>query len=263
MFAYAVATIPLIRLLALTQIWYADDSSVVGEISELKKWMDNLLSVGPLFGYFPEPPKCSLIVRESHVTTAEKIFSGSEVKIILSNRYLGGVVGNEIGMSSFIESKVREWSRLVELLSVEQPQAAYVSLTKSLQSQWIFQQRVSPNCGNLFGILEQALSTQFIPSLFGQDRSPLERLLYSLPIRMGGLNIQNPTTTASHAYSSSSRSSAYILTESIKSHTLFRISDHESNIHLEQTAIRTERDKDTFTSTIDQFDEKFQRAIIR
>ena len=44
MFSYAVATIPLIRQLedsssSRTQLWFADDSSVVGEISTLRQWM--------------------------------------------------------------------------------------------------------------------------------------------------------------------------------------------------------------------------------
>ena len=51
--------------------------------------------------------------------------------------------------------------------------------------------------------LEQALSQKFIPSLFGHPCTPTERLLYSLPIRMGGLNIHNPVSTAAFVYSES------------------------------------------------------------
>ena len=186
--------------------------------------MDKLISVGPLFGYFPEPPKSSLIVKESSVSSAKELFDGSNVNVVLSNRYLGGVIGINL---SFVESKVHEWSHQVELLSsiaVEQPQAAFKALTKSLQCQWIFLQRVTPKCGGLF-----AFTFHPLPSLFGHECSSLERFLYSLPIRMGGLNIQNPTTTAPQAYSFS-RSSAYVLTESIKFHTPFHHVNHETNI---------------------------------
>ena len=100
MFAYAVATIPLIRKLEdplQTQIWFADDSSAIGEISTLRSWMDELLSVGPLFGYYPETSKSCLIVKEPFVSLAEEQFQGSGVKIVSSSRYLGGVIGDKSG----------------------------------------------------------------------------------------------------------------------------------------------------------------------
>ena len=36
-------------------------------------------------------------------------------------------------MTSFVETKVHEWSRWVDSITVEQPQTAYIALTKSLQ----------------------------------------------------------------------------------------------------------------------------------
>ena len=61
---------------------------------------------------------------------------------------------------------------------------SYISLTRSLQSEWIFSQRVTPNCGHLFGALEEALTKKFILSLVGHECNKQERLLYSLPIGM-------------------------------------------------------------------------------
>ena len=74
---------------------------------------------------------------------------------------------------------------------------------RSLQSEWLFLQRVTPNCGNLFNTIENVLSTLFIPFLLGHNCSPHERLLFSLPVRMSGLNLQNPVTTADFVYSAS------------------------------------------------------------
>ena len=54
-------------------------------------------------------------------------------------------------------------------LAVDQPQLTYDALTRSMQSEWILSQRVTPNCGNLFGVLEEALTKKFIPSLIGHE----------------------------------------------------------------------------------------------
>ena len=69
MFSYAVATIPQIKELddpsLWRQLWFADDSSVIGDISVLKTWLDKLLVIGPHFSYYPEPSKSTLIVKKS------------------------------------------------------------------------------------------------------------------------------------------------------------------------------------------------------
>jgi len=61
MFMYAVGTLPLIRSLHnpthWTQLWYADDASVDGFLSDLHDWFSLLCSCGRAFGYFPVPTK--------------------------------------------------------------------------------------------------------------------------------------------------------------------------------------------------------------
>ena len=92
-------------------------------------------------------------------------------KNVPTSRYLVGVIGNKSCWDSFVQSKVLQWSQYVELLSpiaVDQPQASYIALVKSPQSEWLFLQRVTPDCGNLS---KSALSTNFIPSLIGLECS--------------------------------------------------------------------------------------------
>ena len=154
-------------------------------------------------------------------------------------------------MLQFVESKVNDWSRYVELLSslaTDQPQAAYIGLTRSLQSEWLFLQRVTPNCGNLFNTIENVLSTLFIPSLLGHNCSPHERLLFSLPVRMGGLNIQNPMTIADFVYYAS-RSAVQFLVDSIQNQTPFCSADHYMCVYQsqqQQIAHQKERNDTTF-----------------
>jgi len=66
MFMYAVGTLPLIQSLHnpthWTQLWYADDASAGGSLSDLQEWFSLLCSRGPAFGYFPEPTKSFVVV---------------------------------------------------------------------------------------------------------------------------------------------------------------------------------------------------------
>ena len=51
MFLYAVGTLPLIQSLkgssSCVQVWYADDASACGSLSDLHQWFELLLSKGP------------------------------------------------------------------------------------------------------------------------------------------------------------------------------------------------------------------------
>uniref|UniRef100_A0A1X7TNZ6 Reverse transcriptase domain-containing protein n=1 Tax=Amphimedon queenslandica TaxID=400682 RepID=A0A1X7TNZ6_AMPQE len=85
-------------------LWFADDSTVIGDVSVIRNWFDKLLSIGPLFGYFPEPSKSSLIVKDTTLPSAEQSFDGSGVSIVQCGRYLGGVIGNRAGIESFVSS---------------------------------------------------------------------------------------------------------------------------------------------------------------
>jgi len=61
---YALGVIPLINCLIeidVKQIWYADDATTCGCLEELRSWWDKLVSVGPDYGYFPNPSKTLLL----------------------------------------------------------------------------------------------------------------------------------------------------------------------------------------------------------
>ena len=52
---YALAVTPLISKLhqnipTCKQVWYADDSTAAGSLQDLKKWWDEISSLGPGYG---------------------------------------------------------------------------------------------------------------------------------------------------------------------------------------------------------------------
>eukprot|EP00957_Ditylum_brightwellii_P093120 7089446-Ditylum_brightwellii.AAC.1 len=63
----------------------------------------------------------------------------------------------------------------------------------SLQSKWQYLQRTVPGVGKHMGEIEQALSMEFLPALFGGpvDANLREVLMHS--VKRGGLGIMDPT----------------------------------------------------------------------
>ena len=73
----------------------------------------------------------------------------------------------------------------------KEPQAALVGLTRSLQCEWSFVQRVVKDTSQLFAPLEKMLEENFLPSLLGTSSvTHSERVLYSLPLKRGGLGVR-------------------------------------------------------------------------
>ncbi len=207
---YGLATIPLIRRLErhCKQVWYADDSAAIGHIDNICNWWKTLVKEGPQYGYFPNPTKTWLVVKEQYLTYAKSIFANTGVSITANGRpYLGAAIGTERYVEEAVNSKVIEWSSIVTTLgsmAKTQPHAAYSALTHGLMSKWTYLSRVIPNIGHLLTPLDDSLQTNLIPALTG--RSPpnnAEVALYALPARLGGLGIGIPSKNADRELRSS------------------------------------------------------------
>ena len=68
-------------------------------------------------------------------------------------------------------------------------QAAFASLTKSLQCEWDFLQRVVPDCADAFKPLSVKIKKQFFPALLGGGVTEAEEALFALPTSLAGLGI--------------------------------------------------------------------------
>jgi hypothetical protein len=212
---YAVAIRPLIDILAdktdttkCQQVWYADDSSAGGKIHEIRNWWDILNEAGPKYGYFPKPSKTILIVKDPElVPLAENVFSQTGIKIThTGERHLGAVIGNATYRTEYVNEKIDKWVKDVEqlaTLAVDEPQLAYAAYTKAMCMRWCFLQRTIPNSGQYFHPLENAISQKLIPAIIGRNINDVERRLLALPVRFGGLGIQNPTITAETEFKNS------------------------------------------------------------
>ena len=90
MLIYAIAIIPLI-LRSVEEVEskhkfakiaaFADDIAGAGKLNGLRILWDEICRLGPKYGYFPQPSKTWLIVKEEHRNNANEIFGDTMIKI--------------------------------------------------------------------------------------------------------------------------------------------------------------------------------------
>ena len=76
-----------------------------------------MLVEGPSYGYFAEPAKSILIVKEQNIEEATVMFADLEVDIVLASRFLGGCVGKEEGVRHCLRNKVGGWVEAITRLA--------------------------------------------------------------------------------------------------------------------------------------------------
>ena len=190
------------------QVWYADDSSAAGQLKEMRKWWDILNMAGPKFGYFPKPSKTILIVKSTQLSQqAEALFIDTGIKITQTGeRHLGAVIGSEDFRNEYVSGKIAKWVQDIEQLSEiaeEEPQLAYTAFTKAMCMRWCFLQRTIPNSRDFFIPVEEPIRDKLIPALLGRRVNEIERKIFALPVKYGGLGILNPVETAEREFQNS------------------------------------------------------------
>ena len=201
---YSVGILPLIHCVSgdVKQVWYANDATAAGELSNLWEWWDNLVTSGPDFGYFVNASKTSLVVKKVHLADAVKYFENTNVQISTEGKpHLGAALGTEAFVHEFVSKKVQQWvEEVLHLSSIASTQthAAFSAFTWGLSSKWTY---ISRTIEELFEPLEDAICSHFIPALTGMAAaSDIERNLFALPCRGGGIGVANPMRLSNSEY---------------------------------------------------------------
>ena len=233
--AYAIGNLPLVKALKnpskWIQNWYADDGSCLGELKNLVEWLKMLLVEGPKHGYYNEVSKMVLVVAPEFIEQAKEVFEGYGVEILTGHRILGGFIGSESEKSNWIQKKVAFWVKSVNKISQiakNDPHSAFVAVSKSLQNEWNFIQRVVGGDSNAFISLKEAICQNFLPEISGFDISEFYAELMLRPSRFGGVGIRDPTISAASAFQISLEASA-VLKQSI-------LSDHIAPLDIDAHA---------------------------
>ena len=272
---YAIGTRPLVDTLSqrtdpreCQQVCFADDSSAAGKLREIRKWWDVLNEVGPKFGYFPKPSKTVLIIKDPEtIAIANEIFEGTGIKFTVSGeRHLGAVIGSKKFREEYVINKVNAWIQDVEQvakIAIDEPQIAYTAYTKALCMRWCFLQRTVPNIKNYFAPLEETIREKLIPAIVGKQVTDVERKILSLPVRLGGLGIQNPMLTAETEF----RNSCIVtenLTQLIENQELNLDNYDFDQVKVNMARLKAEKDQ-AFIEQLDllkgSVDEKLKRSL--
>ena len=237
MILYGIGMLPLTKLLKkeipdCIQPWYADDAGAGGSFEAIEDFFNLLVEEGPARGYFPEPTKSILVVKPQLVEAAKLRFEPLGFKISTGDRYLGGFLGDSTSQGAYIDKKVEGWVDGIARLSriaISSPQCAFIALQKSYQQEWQHLQRVVNDISAHFLPVEHALQTKFLPALLGgitpTDIPPDLRTILSLPVKLAGIGVPLPTTTADDRHLSSSRCTA-VLVDSLIDDSPLCMGDH-------------------------------------
>jgi hypothetical protein len=176
-----------------------------GKLSDIATAQRLLQQLGPRRGYFPEPEKSIIITRQDTPSSALDVLDEFNFKKSEGHRYVGGFVGSGATEAAWIDPQIDRWVNGIKSLSMVArrfPQTAYAGLTHSLQAEWQYLQRVTPNIDQAFAPVEAAITQVFLPALFDATVTEIETLrpLLALPVRQGGLGIPDPTTTGAACF---------------------------------------------------------------
>ena len=200
---YALRITPLITIMVelvstkcgdIKIVTFSDDFSAAATLKSLLQWWTTLLEVGPKLGYCPKPAKSSLITKPETHATGKQLFKDTKVKITNSGkRFLGSVIGTFTFKRQYANEIVSQWISEIKVLSQiakVEPQTAYCGFTTGFKHKVTYLMRTTPNINEELRQLDDAINNKLIPSfrenkLFGNH----ERLLLSLPTKLGGMCI--------------------------------------------------------------------------
>ncbi|MEL7196650.1 MAG: hypothetical protein AAFO96_29800, partial [Bacteroidota bacterium] len=159
---------------------------------------------------------------------AREVFSETNLMITTNGqKHLGAVIGSKDYKTEYVQAKVNDWivelERLSEIAKSE-PHAAYTAFTFGMKHKWTYTQRTIPDISEQLVPLENTIRNTFIPALINRHCTDLERELLTLPPRLGGLGIVNPSIMADKEYENSVK-----LTHQLRKHIIEQNKSAEVN----------------------------------
>ena len=215
---YALGTNPLLqhlqsRVPEVQQVWLADDATGAGKLDKLKLWWDEVIEEGTKLGYYVNESKSWLILKNpDDLETAQTVFENSSIKITTAGkRHLGAALGSQDFKKEYISEKVEQWrADIVKLSEIaeSQPQAAYAAYVHGFQHKFRYFLRTLKDIKEELRPLDDLITNTLIPAIVGFRVSDIDRELFSLPVRLGGMGIEQISSVADEEYARSKQITA-------------------------------------------------------
>jgi hypothetical protein len=220
-----VALVPLARNLRKAvpecmQPWYADDGGLAGRLKDILRAFKLLMEQGPARGYYPEPSKSILVVKEDWSDEDKEAIAEFKFDVKRGSRYLGSFIGSEETLEAWIQPQIEIWVEAIKTMGEiarRFPQTAYAGMTFSLQQEWQYLHRGTPGVAKYFAPLEKAISESFLPALLEDSTSAIAKLRdqLALSVKCGGIGIPNPVKSAPASYKASVETTS-VLSKSLR-----------------------------------------------
>ena len=126
----------------------------------------------------------------------------------------------------------------MSIIAKSQPQAAYSAFINGYRHKFTYYVLTIPNIAHLLKPIEDIIASDLLPQILGFEVSLLDREIFALPTRLGGLGIQITTTEADSEYNASRTLSAP-LAALIVTQNMFALPDEEiTHKHHQQSEAR-------------------------
>ena len=250
---YGLSTIPLQNALRINQpsvkqVWLADDATGAGSLQNLREWWNTIITRGSQLGYYVNETKSWIILKDnSQMNEAKQLFKNTDIQFSTAGkRHLGASIGSDGFREEYANEKVAQWSEELEKLTEfaqSQPHAAFAAYIHGEHSRFSYFMRTIPGMDKYMKPLDDIITEKLLPTIFGSSITEVERELFSLPIRDGGMGISVLTEEAKNEFTASTTINAPLVAIMILQG--FELPDEDDQksakreIHIQRSAERT------------------------
>ena len=120
--------------------------------------------------------------------------------------YIGGFVGDDESKRDWLKKRMVTWEwniRTISKTAVRYPKEIHAAVVQTMQSDWIFLQRITKNTVDGFAGVEKILRKTFLHRLFfdkAKILSPIVVSLSAMPVNKSGLGLLDPLISANERY---------------------------------------------------------------
>ena len=161
------------------------------------------------------------------------IFCDLQVEIVFAGHILGGCFGDRAGVQQYISCKIDMWVRCVELLAGTTRsylQLAYAAFIHSFLCKWSYLQQVVESCDKEYCHLGDGIHQVFSPDVRGRNVVNVKHILFELPIKLGGIALNDLVKSSSFSFSTS-KTATSVIQEAVQMGNEIAITDHITHCH--------------------------------
>ena len=140
---------------------------------------------------------------------AQTIFKETNINFTIEGkRHLRAALGSKNFRDEYAAGKVSDSCdelRRLSKIAKSQPQTAYTAFIHRQQGKFHYFMRTIPKIHERMLKVDEKIENVLLPSLLVEEVTNSEKLLYSLPVRMGGLGISNFSEKCNHDHDASKK----------------------------------------------------------